>query len=177
MKKIFFLSVAVVLMTACGGQSAKEVSGADSLSVLGDSVVAEAEPLVEEAVAEEATLNADLLGKWSNNNDPVIEMTVSDKIGKFEDWKGYGLLKAANEYFEYDFILVFTSVVPDGDNIRVSYNKMSQEFDGDPDDPDGEGQWITKKVGSGEMILVPAGAKKLKINSSDKRIRNAVLYK
>lgn len=167
------------MMMACGGQSAKNESEADSLALGGDSVVAEAEEEVaaEEAVVEEPVLNADLFGKWSNRNDPGIDMTVSDKYGTYDDYKGYGFVRAANEYFEYDFTLVFTELTPDGDKIRVKYNKLDIVFTGDPDDPDSEGTWETKKVGSGELTLVPAGAKKVKIESSERRIKGATLYK
>ncbi len=178
MKKIMFLSVAAALMmTACNGQSGKNESEADSLALSGDSAVEAVEEVTEEPVAEEAVLNADLLGKWHNNTDPVIEMMVSDKYGTYDDNKGYGFVRASNEYFEYDFNLVFTEVTADGDKIRVKYDKMEAQFTGDPDDPDGEGTWETKKVGTGELTLVPAGAKKLKIESTEKRINKATLYK
>lgn len=164
MKKFLFLSmVAAMMLTACGGQSGKNENAADSLAL-------------SEEPAPITGLNADLLGQWDNNNDPNISMMVSDKYGKFNDWKCYGYLQAANEYFEYDYLLIFTNLIPDGDRIRVCYDKMEQQYDGDPDDPDGEGQWVTKKVGSGEFILVSTGDKKLKIEGGDKRIEDVTLY-
>lgn len=181
MKKILFLSVAAAMMVACGGKSEKNESATDSLAVNQDSVAAvvEAEEaeVAEAPAAEEPVLNADLLGKWSNNNDPVIDLKVTDKYGTYNDYKGYGYVQASNEYFELDFNLVFTELIPDGDKIRVKYNKMESYFTGDPDDPDADGEWVTKKTGSGELTLVPAGAKKLKIESREKRINNKTLYK
>ena len=183
MKNIKLLSVSIVLtLMACGGQNGKNDSGADTTMQTADSVAQETQIEIEEAGKEEpindaSVLNADLLGSWSNNNDPVIEMKVSDKFGKYDDYKGYGYVKAANEYFEYDFTLVFTSLTPEGESVRVRYDKLEQQYTGDPDNPDSEGEWIMKKVGSGELTLLPAGAHKLKIDSREKRIKNVTLYK
>lgn len=182
MKTIWSVALALTLV-ACGGQTGKDANGADSTGVaeasdtVAQSVPVAEDQVAEEPVAEEAVLNADLLGKWSNNNDPNIYMRVSDKYGTYDDHKGYGYLSAANEYFETDYTLVFKGVAPEGDRIVVSYDKLEQYFDGDPDDYDSEGQWVTKKVGSGKLTLVPAGARKLKIESGEKRIKGAVLYK
>lgn len=130
-----------------------------------------------ETETEAATLNNELLGKWCNNNDPVINMVVSDKNGDYDGNKGYGYIEASNEYFEMDYKLVFTSLTPDGDNIKVHYNKMEMQFTGDPDDYDSEGTYEEVKAGEGDLTLSPAGSNKLKISSKEKRINNATLYK
>ena len=153
-----------LMLTACGGQSGKNESTSDSLAL-------------NEEPAPITGLNADLLGQWDNNNDPNITMMVSDKYGKFNDWQCYGYLQAANEYFEYDYLLIFTNLTPDGDRIRVSYDKMDQQYNGDLDDFGSEGQCETKKVGSGELTLVPAGDNKLKIEGGDERLKDVSLYK
>lgn len=138
--------------------------------------------VVEKAAKEEskpATLNTSLLGMWSNNTDPNILMVVSDKFGDHDGRKGYGYVAAANEYYEYDFILVITSVTPDGDNIKVHYDKMESYCEGDPDDYDSEdaGEWVEKKVGEGDLTLIPQAGGKVKIDSKEKRIKNKVLSK
>lgn len=186
MKKTILLSMATMLMMACGGQSSNTEGSTDSLAVSGDSALAESkavnEPVAGDSVAEgpvvvEPVLNADMFGKWNNRKDPNISMTLSDKYGTYDGNKGYGYLSASNEYFENEYNLVFTSITPDGDKIHVKYNKMESYYNGDPDDPDGEMELVTRKAGSGELTLVPAGVGKLKIESSEKLIRNATLYK
>ena len=139
---------------------------------------AEQAPEAEEVKEEKPeSLNTDLLGKWSNNNDPVIDLVVSDKIKDYDGKKGYGYIDASNEYFEMDFKLVFTSVTPDGDNIKVHYQKFEMQFTGDPDDFDSEGTYEEVKVGEGDLTLIPAGPGKLKIDSKESRIKNATLFK
>ena len=125
----------------------------------------------------EATLNKALLGKWSNNDDPLIYLELSDKKGTYCEQKGcYGYLTASNEYYETDFTLVFTSLTPDGDNIKVHYNEMATSFTGDPDDPDSECEMVTEKVGEGDLTLIPQGGK-VKIDSKKARIKNKVIGK
>ena len=182
-KTILFLSAALVALTfaACGGQGGNNESGEDSLAATAQqdtTAVAETAPEAE-AVEAEPVLNASLLGKYSNNNDPTIDLQVSDKYGTYNDNKGYGYVQAANEFYEYDFNLVITSVTPDGDNIKVHYNKMESYCEGDPDDMGGEdaGEWVTQKVGEGDLTIIPAGAGKIKIDSKEKRINGKVLSK
>ena len=127
--------------------------------------------------SEEATLNKALFGKWSNNADPLIYMELSDKKGTYCEQKGcYGYLTASNEYYETDFTLVFTSLTPDGDNIKVHYSELATSFTGDPDDPDGECEMVTKKVGEGDLTLIPQSGK-VKIDSKMARIKNKVIGK
>ena len=178
-KTIVMVSVAIVALAfaACGGQAgSKDESAGDStaLAAQTDSVAA-----VEEDAPAVATLNAALLGKWSNNVDPTIDMVVADKLGTYDDNKGFGYITAANEFYEYDFLLVFTSVTPDGDNIRVHYKKIESVFTGDPDNYDSEegGEWVTKTVGEGDLTLKPQGAGKVKSDSQEKRINKTVLSK
>lgn len=177
-KTIVMVSVAIVALTfaACGGTGSKDESAGDStaLAAQTDSVAA-----VEEDAPAVATLNANLLGKWSNNNDPTIDMVVADKLGTYDDNKGFGYITASNEFYEYDFLLVFTSVTPDGDNIRVHYKKIESVFTGDPDNYDSEegGEWVTKTVGEGDLTLKPQGAGKVTIDSQEKRINKTVLSK
>ena len=188
MKKTILFSLAAVLIMACGSQSNKTEGSTDSLAVGVDSTIAEAKAVAETSVAEEPVvkepvLNVDLLGKWSNNNDPVIDIKLSDKYGSYSgngsygSNKGYGYLEAANEYFEYDFCLLFTALTPDGDKIRVKYDKYESYYDGEIGDDDSEFECVTKNIGSGELTLVPVGTGKLKIESNEKRIRNTILFK
>lgn len=177
-KTIVMVSAAIVALTfaACGGTGSKDESAGDSIALAAqtDSVAA-----VEEDAPAVATLNANLLGKWSNNNDPTIDMVVADKLGTYDDNKGFGYITASNEFYEYDFLLVFTSVTPDGDNIRVHYKKIESVFTGDPDNYDSEegGEWVTKTVGEGDLTLKPQGAGKVTIDSQEKRINKTVLSK
>lgn len=140
-------------------------------------VIADDENEETESETKSGTLNTNLLGKWCNNNDPVINLFLSDKSGDYDGHKGYGYIEASNEYFEMDFTLVFTSVTPDGDNVKVHYNKMEMQFTGDPDDYDSEGTYQEVKAGEGELTLTPAGNNKMKISSKENRINNATLYK
>ena len=169
-------AMVVLAFAACGGQGGNNGENADSIAV---GAQADSAAVAEDAAeAAPAVLNADLLGKWSNNNDPVIDMVVADKMGNYDDNKGFGYITAANEYFEYDFLLVFTSVTPDGDNIKVHYKKLESYFTGDPDSYDDEGgEWVTKTVGEGDLTLIPQGAGKVKIDSQEKRINKTVLSK
>lgn len=125
-----------------------------------------------------AELYSFMSGTWSNNTDPGIHMVLSEKFGTYDDRKGYGYLIAYNEYFEPDFTLVFTSLEPDGDKIKVYYNKMESYCTGDPDDLGNEdaGEWVEKKVGTGTLTLIPQSGK-VKIDSKEKRISNKVLSK
>ena len=185
-KTILFVSAAIVALTfaACGGQGgSNNENGEDTAAVaVVQDTTAQATEAVEavEAVEEETTLNASLLGKYSNHNDPLIDLEVSDKYGTYGERKGYGYVSASNEYFETDFILVFTSITPDGNNIKVHYNKLEMSFEGgDPDDLGAEdaGEWVEQKVGEGDLTLIPAGAGKVKIDSKEGRIKNKVLSK
>lgn len=147
-----------------------------------DTEAAPASDAAEEATAEqpkEATINTALLGRWSNNNDPSIYMVLADKSGTYDERKGYGYVTAANDFYEYDFILVFTAVTPDGDNIKVHYNKMESYCTGDPDNYDNEdaGEWVEKKVGEGDLTVIPQPGGKVKIDSTEKRIKNKLLSK
>ena len=192
MKKVLFILplFAVALMWSCGGSAQGEQSGTDSLAqdstaVFADENVGESldETVAEteEAQEDNATLNAALFGKFSNNNDPVIDLELSQTVKKFDAGRGYGYIIAANEYFEYDFTLVFTSITPEGDNIRVHYDKMESYFEGgDPDDydsPENEGEWKVAKAGEGDLVLIPVAGGKVKIDSKEARIKNKVLSK
>lgn len=120
------------------------------------------------------TLNKALFGNWSDGGDGTgINMELNEKQSTYEGRKGYGILSASIEY-EPIFTLVFTSLTPDGDNIKVHYDQMVSYLDGDPDDPDGECEWVTEKKGEGDLTLIPQG-KKVKIDSKDKDIKNKVL--
>lgn len=140
---------------------------------------------VEKTAEEEPTkpTNTDALysvmcGTWSNNTDPGIYMVLSEKFGTYDDHKGYGYLIAYNEYYEPDFTLVFKSLEPDGDQIKVYYDKMESYCTGDPDDLGNEdaGEWVEEKVGTGTLTLIPQSGK-VKIDSKEKRIKNKVLSK
>ena len=120
------------------------------------------------------TLNKALFGNWSDGGDGTgINMELNEKQSTYEGRKGYGILSASIEY-ETIFTLVFTSLTPDGDNIKVHYDQMVSYLDGDPDDPDGECEWVTEKKGEGDLTLIPQG-KKVKIDSKDKDINGKVL--
>lgn len=145
-----------------------------------DAEAATGDAATKKASAEqpkEATLNTALFGSWSNNNDPNIYMVLAEKFGTYDERKGYGYLSAANDYYEYDFLLVFTSITPDGDNIKVHYDKMESYCTGDPDDYDSESEWVEEKAGEGDLILIPQAGNKLKIDCPEKRIKNKVLSK
>lgn len=179
MKKLFScvsVFVCALIISSCGSKTSSEATEA-AADTLVEAEAAEATEPAAEAEATEATLNTNLLGKWSNNNDPIIDLFISDKYGKYEDRKGYGYIVASNEYFEMDYTLVFTSITPEGDNIKVHFNKLEMQYTGDPDDPDGEGTYEEVKAGEGDLTLIPAGDKKLKIDSKESRIKNAILYK
>lgn len=170
-------AVLALAFAACGGSGGSKDENAGDSTVL--AAQADSTAAVEETSPSVTTLNANLLGKWSNNNDPTIDMVVADKLGTYDDNKGFGYITASNEFYEYDFLLVFTSVTPDGDNIRVHYKKIESVFTGDPDNYDSEdgGEWVTKTVGEGDLTLMPQGAGKVKIDSQEKRINKTVLSK
>lgn len=141
---------------------------------------AEAEANAE--AKEEGVLNKSLMGLWVNNDEASVMLELSDTYKTFDAGKGYGYVLAANEYYEYDFKLVFTSISPDGDNIKVKYDEIESYFEGEGDgyhdnyDDEVDGEWKEKKIGSGELTLQPQGSK-MKIISSKKRISNKVLQK
>ena len=178
----------VALLWSCSGSTQNEKPDLDSLAqdsvseaVVNESNEVSDETATEEVTGEEATLNTALFGKFSNNNDPVIDLELSQTVKKFDVGRGYGYIQASNEYFEYDFTLVFTSITPDGDNIRVHYDKMESYFEGgDPDDFDvegAEGEWKEVKAGEGDLVLIPVAGGKVKIDSKEARIKNKVLSK
>jgi len=166
---MFFVATLLTGLAACtGAKQQGEAEGDDSLAV--------AELTEETAEADAPKFNAKLFGTWNNNADPNINMVLAEIKGNYDGNKGYGYLSASNEYFEIDLTLVFTSIEPDGDNIKVHYDEMQNTFTGDPDDFDSEGEWVTEKVGEGEITVIPQGAK-VKLDSKLSRIKNAVLTK
>ncbi|MBQ8969517.1 MAG: hypothetical protein IJ064_07295 [Bacteroidaceae bacterium] len=180
-------------LTSCEGNGSKGSEGealADTLLAEDQQVTAEQEQAQSEATevaaaetvtAEEpAALNTALLGHWTNGGDgDAIALVVSDKYGTYDGNKGYGYVSATVEY-EPAFTLVFTSLTPDGDRIRVHYNKMETYYEGggDPDDFGAEdyGEWVTRKAGEGDLTLIPANGR-LKIESRENLIRNKTLHK
>ena len=190
-KKILFCMTVVMWAFAVSSCNESPKSSMDEATeqeqfntsqVEGDTEVTPAGDAAENAPAEqpkEATINTALMGRWSNNNDPSIYMVLAEKSGTYDEHKGYGYLTAANEYYEYDFILVFTAITPDGDNIKVHYNKMESYCTGDPDDYDSEGagEWVEEKVGEGDLTVIPQSGGKVKIDSTEKRIKNKLLSK
>jgi hypothetical protein len=183
MKKTFiFMSVAITALTfaACAGQgNSKSENNEDSVTVAATQDSASVnEEVAEEATVAEPVLNASLFGKWSNHNDPMIYMVLAETKGTYDGYKGFGYLAASNDYYENEFTLVFTSLTPDGDNIKVHYNKMESYNTGDPDDLGGDdyGEWVEEKVGEGDLVLTPQG-NKVKIQSKESRIKNATLSK
>lgn len=189
MKKLFGTALLALCMTACGNQTQSETDAADSLAndapltetaAQGDAATDEA--VAEETQAEEVAdvLNLDLMGNWSNNDDPSVSLALSDKVKNQEGHQGYGILSAYNEYYENEFTLIITSIKPEGNSIRASYDKYEMSFEGgDPDDLGAEdyGEWTEEKVGTGSLLLVPSGAGKLKVDSKEGRLRNVTLYK
>lgn len=129
-----------------------------------------------EPAAESASLNNTLMGRWSNNNDPTIEMVLAAEQGDHDGIQGMGYLLAANEYFEYDLKLVFKNLTADGNNIRVSYDKIEQTY-ADPDDPDSAADAGEKKIGEGELTVVALGSGKAKIESSESRLNGVQMFK
>lgn len=122
------------------------------------------------------TLNKALFGNWYvEANSTSVSIELKENLGTYEGQKGYGTLSAYVE-FEPAFTLVFTSLTPDGDNIKVHYYQMVTDFTGDIDDPDSEGEWVTEKRGEGDLTLIPQG-KKMKIDSKDPTIKGKVLSK
>lgn len=119
--------------------------------------------------------NPALMGRWSNNNDPVIEMVLAAEQGDHDGYEGMGYVQAANEYFEYDLVLVIKSITPEGDNLRLTYDKMEQTY-ADPDDPEGE-PGGSRKVGEGQLTVVVSGPGKCKLESTEKRLNGVTLTK
>ncbi|MBQ8968200.1 MAG: hypothetical protein IJ064_00495 [Bacteroidaceae bacterium] len=177
----------VLCLTSCGGNGSKGSEGealTDTLAT--ENLQEQIQDETTEAAAEEsttaeesATLNSALLGRWTNGGDgDAITLVVSDKYGTYDEQKGYGYVSATVEY-EPAFTLVFTSLTPDGDRIRVHYNKMETYMEGgDPDDLGAEdyGEWVTRKAGEGDLTLIPVNGK-LKIDSRESLIKNKTLHK
>lgn len=189
MKKILSLILSgliIVGLTACtGGKQQTETEAAtDSTAVAEQTTVAEQnteteKPEVKEPEVQEPAkpvLNKALFGEWYVEiDDTSISMELNEKQDTYQGQKGYGSLSAYIQY-EPSFTLVFTSLTPDGDNIKVHYDKMDQYFNGDPDDYDSPCELVTEKVGSGDLTLIPQG-KKVKIDSKELLIKNKVLSK
>ena len=178
MKKVLSLILSgliIVGLTACtGGKQQTETEAATDSTAVAEQNTETDDPEVKEAEAPK--LNAALFGNWSNHADPLVSMVLAEKKGTYDGNKGYGYLTASNEYFETDFTLVFTSITPDGDNIKVHYDMMSQYFNGDPDDYDSPCELVTEKTGEGDLTLIPQDGK-VKIDSKESRIKNKVLSK
>ena len=182
MKKTLSMTFAAILflagLAACtGGKQQNEAEATDSLQTATE--VATDVEMTEEAETKEAEapkLNAALFGNWyADSGDMNISMTLAEKKDTYCGTKGYGMLSVSIQ-FEPAFTYVFTSLTPDGDNIKVHYNIMSEYFTGDPDDYDSEGEWVSEKTGEGDLTLMPQG-KKVKIDSKDRNIKNKVLGK
>ena len=177
------LMVATIAFVACtgqGGSKSEKTEDSATVAISIDSTVQDISGQAEtaETAPTGAALNSALFGKWSNNDDPLIYLVLKEKNGTYDGRKGYGYLTASNEYYETDFILVFTSIAPDGENIKVHYNKLESYCTGDLDDFGNEdaGEWVEEKVGEGDLTIIPQG-NKVKIDSSEKRIKNKVLSK
>ena len=189
MKKTFLLlSVATAMMCAScgGGQTAGNNDETDSLSKTEqtDGTTGETNGTTEDAngdadSAENVDINNDLLGEWGNNEDPGITMVLSDKSKNYNGRKGYGYVEASNEYYMTDFILVFKSITPDGKNIKVHYDKIAIDFyeEGEIGADDYVGKTTEQHVGEGDLTIVDIGGNKLKLESSESRLKNKILYK
>lgn len=178
MKKVLSLILSgliIVGLTACtGGKQQTENEAATDSTAVAEQNTETDDPEVKEAEAPK--LNAALFGNWyADSGDMNISMTLAEKKDTYCGTKGYGMLSVSIQ-FEPAFTYVFTSLTPDGDNIKVHYNIMSEYFTGDPDDYDSEGEWVSEKTGEGDLTLMPQG-KKVKIDSKDRNIKNKVLGK
>lgn len=185
MKKCYSHALAGLLfagLTACNGgkQQTETDTAADSTTVEVQATetaqATDAAPAAEAKAqaAETPKLNAALFGSWSNFDDPGITMKLAEKKGNHDGYNGYGYLTASNEYYEIDFTLIFTSLTPDGDNIKVHYEQMDSYIDGDPDDPDSPCEMVMNKVGEGDLTLIAQGSR-VKIDCKEQRIKNKVL--
>ena len=72
--------------------------------------------------------------------------------------------------------LVFKNLTADGNNIRVSYDKIEQTY-ADPDDPDSAADAGEKKIGEGELTVVALGSGTAKIESSESRLNGVQMFK
>lgn len=130
------------------------------------------------ASAPKIKLGKNMLGEWNNNgNDTNIEMMLYNTLEPYQGEKGYGYIGVSIEY-EPVYSLVFTSLEYKGSNILAKYIKLESYYTGDPDNLGGEdaGEWKTKRVGTGQLTLIPLGTGKVKVSSTESLIKNAVLY-
>ncbi|MBO4907069.1 MAG: hypothetical protein J5486_08580 [Bacteroidaceae bacterium] len=182
MKKLSFYAILMALafvVLSCGADNKSKGSSSSDADeeMVDDEEDAEATDEDEEADAE---VNSDLLGNWSNNQDPNVEMHLYAKRGQYDDIYGFGYLKTYNEFFEPEYTYVFAGLEADGDNISVTYDKREMQLTGgDPDNYDSEeaATWEEVTVATGSFTISPDGTRKCSIASGDKRINHMKLFK
>lgn len=184
MKKLSFYAILMALafvVVSCGADNKSKRS---SSSEADEEMVDEEED--DEAIDEEEEddaleeLNSSLLGNWSNNQDPNVEMHLYAKRGQYDDIYGFGYMKTYNEFFEPEYTYVFAGLEADGDNIIVTYDKREMQLTGgDPDNYDSEeaATWEEVTVATGSFTISPDGSRKCSIASGDRRINHMKLFK
>ena len=55
------------------------------------------------------------------------------------------------------------------------YDKIGVEFTGDLDNPDSEGEWVEKVLGSDSLVAIPVNNRTLKLESSDASLNGVTL--
>lgn len=173
--------MALVFATvSCGNEKKSKHHDSDDEELVEDDEDDEDLDEDEDDEDEASDLNDDLLGSWSNNQDPNISMVLSAKMKDFEGKNCYGYIQTYNEYYEPEYTYVFNQIEADGEDIRVTYDQKEMQLTGgDPDNYDSEdaATWEEVSVAFGSFTISPNGKGKCKIASGDKKLNHLVLYK
>lgn len=176
-KTFFFLSVAAAMTFSFCGERAEE-SNAVVNSLAAEKPDCLMQPDEEAGIAARrdevkegaAKINTSLLGVWDDSAESgmtyaSIIMELSDNLYEYMGKECYGTLMTLNvdENFEREYVLVFKFIAPDGDNIKVHYEKLVGEI-GD------------EVAGEGDLIIVALGNNKARLDCREPLLKNKLLY-
>ena len=114
-------------------------------------------------------------GSWNNGDEPNnVMMELKSEYGNYNGNKGYGYISTSVEFEPCDNFIIKKFHITENKAV-LYYDKMSVEFTGDYDDPEGEGEWEEKILGSDSLVVIPVNNRTLKIESTDASLNGVIL--
>ena len=119
--------------------------------------------------------NNPLFGSWNNGDElHYVTMELSSEYSNNNGNKGYGYISTSVEFEPCDNFIIKKFHITENKAV-LYYDKMSVEFTGDYDDPDAEGEWEEKVLGSDSLVVIPVNNRTLKIESTDASLNGVIL--
>ncbi|MCR5779690.1 MAG: WG repeat-containing protein [Bacteroidaceae bacterium] len=131
----------------------------------------------EPSVGSTVYYDSPIFGRWSNGDDMnSVTMVLVSSYGVIDGHKGYGNLSTSVEYELCDNFLIKNITLSEHKAV-LYYDKVAMEFTGDLDNPDSEGEWVEKLLGSDSLVVIPVNNRTLKIESSDASLNGTTLFR